>query len=152
MKHKRANIERRAMAEVLLKEASVSLSPELLDDLAKATVGYLASDLALLVARLSRQVGTVTWEEVRSAVEQTTPSGFRTGLGCVSHEKVDWESVGGLADVKTKLRRAVEWPLKHPEAFSRLGIRPTKGLLLYGPPGKWINSFANQVYANNRFC
>ncbi|KIJ60302.1 hypothetical protein HYDPIDRAFT_63938, partial [Hydnomerulius pinastri MD-312] len=34
-----------------------------------------------------------------------------------------------------KLREAVEWPLLHPEAFERLGVRPPKGLLLYGPPG-----------------
>jgi AAA family ATPase len=29
----------------------------------------------------------------------------------------------------------VEWPLQHPEAFARMGIRPPRGLLLYGPPG-----------------
>ena len=29
----------------------------------------------------------------------------------------------------------VEWPLKHPEAFLRLGLRPPRGILLYGPPG-----------------
>jgi AAA family ATPase len=29
----------------------------------------------------------------------------------------------------------IEWPLKHPEAFIRIGIQPSKGILLYGPPG-----------------
>ncbi|KAJ2000983.1 AAA+-type ATPase, partial [Coemansia thaxteri] len=33
------------------------------------------------------------------------------------------------------LKESVEWPLKHPEAFQRMGIRPPKGVLLYGPPG-----------------
>ncbi|XP_013881962.1 spermatogenesis-associated protein 5 [Austrofundulus limnaeus] len=40
-----------------------------------------------------------------------------------------------MAEVKLKLKQAVEWPLKHPEAFTRMGIQPPKGVLLYGPPG-----------------
>jgi len=46
-----------------------------------------------------------------------------------------WEDVGGLDASRDKLREGVELPLKHPEAFKRLGIRPAKGFLLYGPPG-----------------
>ena len=38
-------------------------------------------------------------------------------------------------DVKTQLRHAVEWPLIHTEAFTRLNINPPKGILMYGPPG-----------------
>ena len=33
------------------------------------------------------------------------------------------------------LRRAVEWPLRYRETFVRLGLRPPRGILLYGPPG-----------------
>lgn len=40
-----------------------------------------------------------------------------------------------MADVKLKLRQSVEWPLKHPEAFARLGIKPPRGILMFGPPG-----------------
>lgn len=46
-----------------------------------------------------------------------------------------WSDVGGMEDVKLKLKQAVEWPLKHAEAFSRLAVTPPKGVLLYGPPG-----------------
>jgi len=46
-----------------------------------------------------------------------------------------WSEIGGQAETKSRLREAVEWPLRHPESFARLGIRPPKGLLLYGPPG-----------------
>ena len=45
------------------------------------------------------------------------------------------DDIGGLKDVKNELKEMVEWPLKNPESFKRLGIRPSKGILLYGPPG-----------------
>jgi ATP-dependent 26S proteasome regulatory subunit len=48
---------------------------------------------------------------------------------------VRWTDIGGQDDVKQQLREAVEWPVAHPEAFARMGIRPPKGVLLYGPPG-----------------
>ena len=41
----------------------------------------------------------------------------------------------GQEELKRKLKQAVEWPLKHPEAFIRMGITPPRGLLMYGPPG-----------------
>jgi AAA family ATPase len=37
--------------------------------------------------------------------------------------------------VKARLKEAVEWPLHRPELFTTMGIRPPKGVLLYGPPG-----------------
>ena len=37
--------------------------------------------------------------------------------------------------MKQKLRESIEWPLTRPEVFARLGVRPPKGILLYGPPG-----------------
>jgi len=49
--------------------------------------------------------------------------------------KVLWSDIGGQEKLKLKLKQAVEWPLKHPEAFSRLGISPPRGILMYGPPG-----------------
>lgn len=49
--------------------------------------------------------------------------------------QVRWSDIGGQGELKHKLRQAIEWPLKHPEAFRRLGIRPPRGLLMYGPPG-----------------
>lgn len=49
--------------------------------------------------------------------------------------QVSWSDIGGLDDIKLKLKQAVEWPLKHPDSFIRMGIQPPKGVLLYGPPG-----------------
>eukprot|EP00798_Chlamydomonas_sp_ICE-L_P030681 gene30681-35705_t len=51
-------------------------------------------------------------------------------MGCLK-----WEDIGGLVEVKRRLRQAVEWPLQHKSAFDRLGISAPRGVLLYGPPG-----------------
>jgi AAA family ATPase len=49
--------------------------------------------------------------------------------------QVLWSDIGGQDHIKLKLKQAVEWPLKHPEAFTRMGISPPRGILMYGPPG-----------------
>lgn len=49
--------------------------------------------------------------------------------------KVYWTDIGGQEIVKARLKESVEWPLLHPESFKRLGVRPPRGILLYGPPG-----------------
>lgn len=57
--------------------------------------------------------------------------------------KTSWEDIGGLTEVKRRLKQAVEWPLNHSDAFARLGIKAPRGVLLHGPPGKrtiWLYS------------
>ena len=49
--------------------------------------------------------------------------------------KITWEDIGGNFLIKQQLKEAVEWPLLYPDAFKRMGIRPPRGILLYGPPG-----------------
>lgn len=49
--------------------------------------------------------------------------------------EVTYEDIGGLNEEIKRIREMVELPLKHPEIFTRLGIEPPKGILLYGPPG-----------------
>jgi len=46
-----------------------------------------------------------------------------------------WSDIGGQEDVKQKLKECVEWPLLYKDTFERLGVRPPRGVLLYGPPG-----------------
>jgi transitional endoplasmic reticulum ATPase len=75
----------------------------------------------------------VNKQDFEYAMRMVEPSAMREVL--IEVPKVKWSDVGGLEDVKKKLREAVEWPLKYPDSFKRMGIRPPKGILLYGPPG-----------------
>ncbi|MEM2958437.1 MAG: CDC48 family AAA ATPase, partial [Candidatus Jordarchaeaceae archaeon] len=75
----------------------------------------------------------VTQEDFINALKEIQPSAIREVL--IEVPTVHWEQIGGLEEVKQQLREAVEWPLKNPEAFTRMGVQPPKGVLLYGPPG-----------------
>ncbi len=75
----------------------------------------------------------VTMEDFSGAYKEVTPTAMREVYIEVS--TVHWDDAGGLDDVKQHLKEAVEWPIKNPEMFTRLGIRAPKGILLYGPPG-----------------
>ena len=75
----------------------------------------------------------VTMEDFINAYKEITPTAMREVY--IEVPTTQWTDIGGLEEVKNDLRESVEWPLKTPEMFSRLGIRPPKGILLYGPPG-----------------
>jgi transitional endoplasmic reticulum ATPase len=72
-------------------------------------------------------------DDFDNALKRVQPSAMREVM--VQVPNISWDDVGGLDEARDKLREGVELPLKHPEAFRRLGIRPAKGFLLYGPPG-----------------
>ncbi len=75
----------------------------------------------------------VTKEDFEQALQLIEPSAMREVL--IEVPDVKWNEIGGLNFVKQKLKEAIEWPLKYPELFEKIGIRPPAGLLLYGPPG-----------------
>jgi transitional endoplasmic reticulum ATPase len=126
-----------------------------LKKLADMTHGYTGADLSALgretaMKALRRYLPQINLEEERippevlekmevkmddfiNAYKEVTPTAMREVYIEVS--TVHWDDIGGLDQVKQHLQEAVEWPLKKPEIFSRLGIKPPKGILLYGPPG-----------------
>ncbi|XP_060634949.2 ATPase family gene 2 protein homolog A [Anolis sagrei] len=136
----------------LLNKVSHSLTETELVQLAESTHGYVGADLAALckeaglyaLRRVLGKKGNVLDAEVSGSVI-ITPDDFLRAVNDVRPSamrevaldvpKVSWSDIGGLQDVKLKLKQAVEWPLKHPESFIRMGIQPPKGVLLYGPPG-----------------
>ncbi len=123
--------------------------------LAEITHGYTGADLAALcretaMKALRRYLPEINLEEERippsvlekmevrmedflNAYKEITPTAMREVY--IEVPAVHWDAIGGLHEVKQELREAVEWPIKKPEMFKRLGIKPPKGVLLYGPPG-----------------
>ncbi len=72
-------------------------------------------------------------EDFMNAFKEITPSAMREVY--VEVPTVRWSDVGGLEEIKRRLRETVELPIKTPEKFEKLGITPPKAILLYGPPG-----------------
>ena len=75
----------------------------------------------------------VNMDDFMNAYREVTPTAMREVY--VEVPTVHWNDVGGLENVKSELMEAVEWPIKRPEVFKRMGVRPPKGILLHGPPG-----------------
>ena len=85
----------------------------------------------------------ITQKDFREALKVVRPSAMREVL--VEIPNIRWSDIGGLEEVKQHLIEAVEWPIKRPEAFKRLGVRPPKGILLYGAPGTGKTLLAKAV-------
>jgi transitional endoplasmic reticulum ATPase len=81
--------------------------------------------------RLEKMV--VKMDDFLWAYRDITPTAMREVY--VEVPQVHWNEVGGLKQVKQELMESVEWPLKKPEVFKKMGIKPPRGILLYGPPG-----------------
>ncbi len=146
----------------------------IMDDLAERTYGFVGADLAALSKEAAmhalRRVLPEVWklekdkplpkelleklkvtkEDFEYALKVVQPSAMREVL--VEIPKVRWSDVGGLEEVKEALREAVEWPLRHKEVFERMGIKPPRGILLYGPPGcgktHIVKALANEAGIN----
>lgn len=50
-------------------------------------------------------------------------------------DEVGYDDVGGVRKQMAQIRELVELPLRHPQLFKTIGVKPPKGILLYGPPG-----------------
>ncbi|RUP46879.1 cell division control protein 48, AAA family [Jimgerdemannia flammicorona] len=92
--------------------------------------GWVRPGYCFLHACCFLTVDRVVMRDFQLAMARVGPS-IQRGVQ-VEVEMTRWEDVGGLDD---KLRQAVEWPIKHRATFERLGLRPPRGILLYGPPG-----------------
>ncbi len=85
----------------------------------------------------------VSQKDFDEALKIVRPSAMREVL--VETPNTKWEDIGGVENVKRDLKEAVEWPLKFPASFTRMGITPPKGVLLYGPPGTGKTLLAKAV-------
>lgn len=68
-------------------------------------------------------------------IERGTILTILTETSVEKKTRVTYEEIGGLKAQTKRMREIVELPLRHPEVFTRFGIEPHSGILLYGPPG-----------------
>jgi len=85
----------------------------------------------------------VTMKDFLDALRFVEPSAMREVL--VQTPNVKWEDIGGLQEMKQALREAIEWPLKYPDVFEKVGVKPPKGILLHGSPGSGKTLLAKAV-------
>ncbi|XP_061565514.1 spermatogenesis-associated protein 5-like protein 1 [Cololabis saira] len=136
--------QRKAILSVLCEKMPVC--PDVnMADLAQRTTGYVGADLSALCREAAMQAArenakgsaeqTVDMKHFGEALKVVRPSCLRSSLGRTELSPLLWEQIGGLDEVKIKLRQSIEWPMRYPEAFVRLGLSRPRGVLLYGPPG-----------------
>ncbi len=82
-------------------------------------------------------------DDFQKALIEVTPSGMREVF--IENPDVKWEEVGGLEDVKRELQEAVEWPMKYPGLYDKLGHKMPRGILLHGPSGTGKTLLAKAV-------
>ncbi|MBI2651993.1 AAA family ATPase, partial [Candidatus Woesearchaeota archaeon] len=152
---------KRCMEKIINDTKIVSLK-----ELAEVTHGFVGADLASLAKEAAMIVLrkvlpdiklkedeplpkelleklVIKQQDFKESLKVVRPSALREVL--VEIPNVKWNDIGGLTNVKQELIEAVEWPLKHPEAFKRLGVRPPRGILLFGAPGTGKTLLAKAV-------
>lgn len=133
---------RKALLEALLKPVPTG---ELnIEEIASRTPGFVVADLAALLregalraasrASADGQPPKLSQEDLIGALTVIRPLSRSAGEE-ISVGNVTLDDVGDMAEAKQALTEAVLWPLQHPDTFSRLGVDPPRGVLLYGPPG-----------------
>ena len=151
---------RLSILKVILRKTPHTLVDSLLEEIAGKTHGYVGADLASLVhtagltairrvtggdAATKKMTSATTPissslaeeyllpDDMFAALLSTRPSALRSVF--LETPQISWSDIGGQSDVKQKLQEVIEWPLKHPQTFKRLGVQPPRGILLYGPSG-----------------
>ena len=85
----------------------------------------------------------VTNDDFTKALVEVTPSGMREVF--IENPDIHWNQIGGLPDVKRELQEAVEWPMKYPGLYDKLGHKMPRGILLHGPSGTGKTLMAKAV-------
>lgn len=136
-----------------------------LETIAAETHGYVGADIASLCSEAAMQqirekmdlidleeetidaevldsLG-VTMDNFRFALGNSNPSALRETV--VESVNVTWDDIGGLDKIKEELKETVEYPVLHPDQYTKFGLSPSKGVLFFGPPGTGKTLLAKAV-------
>ena len=135
---------------------NMKLAPDVdLESVTQNTHGFVGSDLQSLCTEAAMQCVrekmdlididsdtidaevlesmAVTNDHFKFAQGKSNPSSLRETQ--VEIPTTTWDDIGGLEHVKAELREMILYPIEHPEKFEKFGMKPSKGVLFYGPPG-----------------
>ncbi|MGH3889325.1 MAG: AAA family ATPase [Pseudonocardiaceae bacterium] len=138
---------RTELLRVLLREIPLAVDINV-TAVAERTPGFVAADLVALrreaaVRAALRHSSTtttgqselvITQQDLIGALDTVRPISMSTS-DTIATGGLTLDEVGDMADTKQALTEAVLWPLRYPDSFTRLGVDPPRGVLLYGPPG-----------------
>lgn len=124
-----------ADVSALTKEAAMSVLRRLLPEMNLEADGEVPKEI------LDKII--IKGEDFENAMKIVKPSALREVL--VETPNIGWEDIGGMERTKQDLKETVEWPVKNPDSFKRLGIKAPRGILLYGPPGTGKTLLAKAV-------
>jgi transitional endoplasmic reticulum ATPase len=85
----------------------------------------------------------ITKSDFDNAIKEVMPSAMREVY--LESPDVEWSDIGGLDEVKRELQEAVEWPLRYPDLYTKLGHSIPKGILMHGPSGTGKTMLAKAV-------
>ncbi len=142
-----------------------------LEAISKLTHGFVGADLAALareaamntirelIPKFEEKITLtqtiidqlkVTEKHFLDALKEIQPSAIREVY--IEVPNVSYNDVGGHQSIKQELFEIIDWPLNHKEDLVRLGVKPPKGVLLYGPSGTGktllVNAVANYAHVN----
>ncbi|MFY9796503.1 MAG: AAA family ATPase, partial [Candidatus Nitrosopolaris sp.] len=120
--------------EYLCKEAAMKCLRRLLPELNLEEEKLAPEVLNKLIVMMS---------DFENAVKEVMPSAMREVY--LESPDIPWTAIGGLEEVKRELQEAVEWPLRYPDLYTKLGHSMPKGLLMHGPSGTGKTLLAKAV-------
>lgn len=132
---------RTELLSVLLRSAPLDSDVDFAE-IASRTPGFAAADLVALcreaavhaALREQRDEPRIAQEDLTAALSSVRPMSMTTS-DTLETGGLSLDDVGDMVDVKQSLTETVLWPLQYPDSFSRLGVDPPRGVLMYGPPG-----------------
>ena len=135
-------IQRKNLIEYIIKDFKHNLQKADIENLADKSHGFVPGDFVKLFKEAYLQAELFTKSECEKTINKEIIDNCLGDIKPINLKdiiidipKVKWEEIGGNKEIINKIRQSIEWPLKNPEAFKRLGIIPPNGTLLYGPPG-----------------
>eukprot|EP01080_Neovahlkampfia_damariscottae_P000942 gene943-9850_t len=129
-------LKRNEILKIILNKFKHELNEKEIKEISSKTHGFVGSDLKFLcneskLISLRKKKELFNFEDVLEAKVKIKPTAIREVI--VEIPNIKWSDIGGQEEIKKLLIESIEWQFK--DVFKKMGIKPPKGILLYGPPG-----------------